>query len=93
VLRVGKDPHDTLEDSKGIALTEMLARHGLKPTLEHRQPAGDAIAEVLNKVAFEKGADLIVTGAFGHSKTYDFVVGATTHSLLHDAKLPVLISK
>lgn len=93
VLRVGKSRTDAFRDSDAIDLTEMVSRHGLKPTLEHRDPAGHAVAEVLNEVAFEKGVDLIVTGAFGHSKAYDFVMGATTYALLRDAKIPVLFSK
>ena len=93
VLRVGKNQQDALKDYDGIDVSEMLARHDLKPTLEHRAPMGGNIAEVLTKTAFEKGADLIVTGAFGHSKTYDFVLGATSYALLRDARLPVLFSK
>jgi nucleotide-binding universal stress UspA family protein len=92
-LRVGKTPQDAFKDSDAIDMTEMFARHGLKTTLEHRDPMGDSIAEVLENVAFEKGADLIVTGAFGHSRAYDFVLGATTYALLREQKLPVLFSK
>lgn len=92
VTRVGQQTRDTLKDYNGIDLTETLARHDLKATLENREQMGDSIAEVLNKTAFEKGADLIVSGAFGHSKAYHFVLGATSHALLRDAKLPVLFS-
>ena len=93
VLRVSDTPKDPLADSDGIDVVEMYARHGLKATLEHHPRLGHNVANVLSEVAFEKGADLIVTGAFGHSRTYDFVIGATTHALLRDAKLPVLFSK
>ncbi|MGB7242639.1 MAG: universal stress protein [Sulfitobacter sp.] len=93
VLRVGKAPQDTLQDGDVIDVVEMFARHGLKPTLEHREPLGHSIAEVLKKAAFERGADLIVTGAFGHSRAYDFVIGATTYALLRDQKVPILFSK
>lgn len=93
VVRVGKTPENALRDGEAIDVIEMFARHGLKPTLEHREPMGNSIAEVLNETAFEKGADLIVTGAFGHSRTYDFVIGATTHALLREQKIPVLFSK
>lgn len=93
VLRVGKSPQDAFKDSDAIDIAEMYARHGLRPTLDHREPIGESIAEVLQKVAFERGADLIVTGAFGHSRAYDFVLGATTYALLRDQKLPVLFSK
>ena len=93
VLRVGSATKDALKDSDGIDLVETLSRHGLKPTLDHRDPVGRSIAETLNQVAFEKGADLIVTGAFGHSRVYDFVIGATTYALLRESKLPVMFSK
>ncbi len=93
VLRVGETPKDMLEDPDGIDISEMFARHGIKTTLEHRGSAGGDIAKTLTKVAFEKGAGLIATGAFGHSKAYDFVIGATTYALLKDPKLPVLFSK
>ncbi|WP_299961291.1 universal stress protein [uncultured Roseobacter sp.] len=92
VLRVGSTPSDALEDSEGVDVAEMFSRHGMKPTLEHRNTAGDTVADVVGQVAFERGADLIVTGAFGHSKVYDFVIGATTYALLRDAKLPVMFS-
>ncbi|MFK7837448.1 MAG: universal stress protein [Sulfitobacter sp.] len=93
VLRVGKSHKDAFKDSDAIDMSEMFARHGIKTTLEHREAMGDSIAEILSSVAFEKGADLIVTGAFGHSRAYDFVIGATTYALLKDQKIPVLFSK
>lgn len=93
VLSVGKAPYDALKDDDAIDISEMFSRHGLKTTLDHREPTGDSIAEALHKVAFEKGADLIVTGAFGHSRVYDFVLGATTYALMRNQKLPIMFSK
>ena len=93
VLRVGTAGRDTLKDSDAIDIVGMFARHGLKTKLEHRETMGSSIAETLNAVAFEKGADLIATGAFGHSRAYDFVLGATTYALLRHQKIPVLFSK
>lgn len=93
VMRIEHTPTDAVKDDRGIDLAEMYARHGLKTTLEHRPNLGGNIADGLNKIAFEKASDLIVTGAFGHSKTYDFVLGATTYALLREAKLPVLFCK
>lgn len=93
VLRIGPKTTDALRDSDAIDIVEMFARHGLNPTLDYREPQGSNIAQVLNKVAFEKGADLIVTGAFGHSRAYDFVLGATSYELLREQTVPVLFSK
>ena len=93
VLSVGRTAEDLMAADDAIAITEMFARHGLRPTLEHRYPLGESIASVLTAVAFENGADIIVTGAFGHSPTYDFVIGATSYELLRDHKVPILFSK
>ena len=93
VLRVGRNWTDTLHDHTGVDLVEMFARHGLKPTLAHREIGEGTVSDILIKMAFEQGADLIVTGAFGHSRAYDFVIGATTYALLRDAKVPVMFSK
>ena len=93
VLRVGATPQDAFKDADAIDMVEMFARHGLKTRLEHRDPIGDSISDVLNDAAFDQGADLIVTGAFGHSRAYDFVIGATSYALLRDLRVPVLFSK
>lgn len=93
ILRVGGPKKDELRDSNAIDLANMCARHGLDAEIVHRNPEKGDIAETLGHFAFEAGADLIATGAFGHSKAYDFVLGAVTYALLKDAKLPVLFSK
>jgi nucleotide-binding universal stress UspA family protein len=60
--------------------------------LEREASSGDA-GKMLTTVALERGADMIAVGAFGHSRAYDFVIGAVTHHLLDHADLPVLFSK
>ena len=93
VLRAEKGTSDEMRDADALDLSTSLARHGHKVDLRHTEVAGSGIAEVLIKTAFETGADLVVTGAYGHSTAYDFVVGATTSALLKDASLPVMFSK
>ena len=93
VLRVKDLARSEMEDSDMLDVTTALARHGHKVELRHLNQAGQAIADVLVDCAFEIGADLVVTGAFGHSTAYDFVVGATSTSLLRNAKLRLLLSK
>lgn len=93
VLRVKKGASNEMQDSDMLDMTSALARHGHKVELRHLTQAGQAIPEMLMDCAFEQGADMVVTGAFGHSTAYDFVVGATSKALLRDARLPVLFSK
>jgi nucleotide-binding universal stress UspA family protein len=93
ILRIGKAPADALTDHSANDLAAALARHGPMVEVVHREKGGEKVAHVLSHEAFEFGADMLVTGAFGHSRTYDFVIGAATRALLIDAKLPVLFSK
>jgi nucleotide-binding universal stress UspA family protein len=92
VLQVGVAQQAALASSDTIELANMYARHGLKVSLEQRDGTTKSVAEIINQTAFEKGTDLIVVGAFGHSKAYDFVVGAATYDLLDRAKCPVMFS-
>ena len=93
LLRVDAQMSDTLADYGANDIAAALTRHGLDVDVVHRKEKAKKVAEVINHEGFEMGADMLVTGAFGHSRTYDFVIGAVTHALLSDAKLPVLFSK
>lgn len=93
VLRALTGPLDEMKDADLLDLSAALARHGCKVNVRHTDCVGGGIADVLLKTAFETGADLVATGAFGHSTAYDFVVGATTSVLLKTADIPVLFSK
>ena len=46
----------------------------------------------LQKRALEIGADLMVMGAFGHTRLRDFVLGGATKGILTDVRLPILLS-
>ena len=81
VLRVRKGRADEMRDADMIDLSATLARHGFKVDLRHLDRAGQSISDVLTECAFETGADMIATGAYGHSTAYDFVLGATSQSL------------
>lgn len=74
-------------------LARALDRHGFSPEVVKRPSEHSDIASILEREAMERGADMIVTGAFGHSRAYDFVIGAVTLELMRSASLPVLFSR
>jgi nucleotide-binding universal stress UspA family protein len=51
---------------------------------------GDADA-LLNRAA-ELSADLLVVGAYGHSRLREFILGGVTRTLLQQMTLPVLMA-
>lgn len=87
-----KSAEDSLPQETARELAAAYDRRGIRAEVVDRTNDGLAIGSVLENEAFERGADLIVTGAFGHSRVYDFVIGATTTHLLESMTVPVLFS-
>ena len=75
-------------------LVDHLAAHGVKA--EHISDwtnTGDLTAvEALFASLDTQDADLIVAGAFGHSRLYEGLFGGVTRDLMHQQSLPVLMS-
>ncbi len=93
LLRVGHETGDDLAEGAVNDLAVALDRRGLNVTVTRRPPGKDGIAEVIRREASELGAGFIASGAFGHSRAYDWVIGAVTRSLLAETEIPVLVSK
>lgn len=74
-------------------LAAALDRVGFSVTTSERPSTAESHATDLVRFAQEIDADLLATGAFGHSQIYDMLVGAVTRDLLDDAPLPVLFSR
>ncbi len=93
VLSVGKEAGGDGYDYPANEMAAMFSRHGMAATVTHRSQGDHKISEILEREAFETGAQFIATGAFGHSRAFDFVLGAVSRDLLRGAKRPVLFSK
>lgn len=69
-----------------------LARHGVKAEAAHTVAKDIAAGEALLSYAFDIGADLIVAGAYGHSRMREMAFGGVTKTLLNEMTVPVLFS-
>ena len=68
-------------------------RAGFKVEVVDRLSSGEDLPTNLVRFALERQADLVATGAFGHSQLYDLLIGAVTRELMDSAPLPVLFSR
>ncbi|MEM5502262.1 universal stress protein [Ahrensia kielensis] len=57
-----------------------------------RVEAGDP-EDVLSKLVAEEGFDLLVMGAYGHSRIRTLIIGSTTAAMVQSVKIPVLLYK
>jgi nucleotide-binding universal stress UspA family protein len=83
----------TSEDAAAAFLHEAQQQAANRCLAVHAQLAhGDAEVEILHW-AHQTEADLIVMGAYGHTRIREFVLGSTTHQVLHKTTVPVLLAR
>jgi nucleotide-binding universal stress UspA family protein len=68
-----------------------LARHGVWTTVSIL-PMGNTTANALLGEAKRISADIIVTGAYGHSRLREWILGGVTDDLLRNSDLPVFMA-
>ncbi len=93
VLSIDADDGEDAEDDSGAAhLVEHLARHGVpaEPSVM-RSDDLDVSALLLSRAA-DLAADLIVMGAYGHSRLREVVLGGATRDIFRTMTVPVLMA-
>lgn len=80
-------------DRPGEDIAAHLQRHGIKTTVE-RQSYPDLSPDtiILNYLS-DAGADLLIMGAFSHSRLREKAFGGVTNTILHQMTTPVLMSE
>ena len=73
-------------------LSRNLSRHGIDVVLDRVDAGGKKIGSVLDDYVESHAADLLIMGAYGHSRLREFVLGGATRSLLSEPPLPILFS-
>ena len=73
-------------------LSQHLAAHGVQAEFATVDARGRTAEAALRADLVANSTDLLVMGAFGHSRVREFVLGGTTRSMLEDTPVPVLFS-
>jgi nucleotide-binding universal stress UspA family protein len=87
---IGREEHG---DIPGADIARHLGRHGVIVRVESAPSAGVGIGEVLLSRAADLSADLLVMGAYAHSRVRELVLGGATRTVLESMTLPVLIAR
>lgn len=86
VAALGGDDHG----AKDVAT--YLSCHGIEASVRHKPTAPADIAEELTRFAESEAADLLVCGAYGHSRASEWVFGGVTRDLLDHGRLCCLMA-
>jgi len=75
------------------ALEDYLRLHGVEAPIQLRAAVpSDEPGDGLLSLAADAGADLLVMGCYGHSRTRELVLGGATRTVLRSMTLPVLMA-
>lgn len=86
-------PKDSPDRSDpGGAFAQFLARHGVKCEVSVCNRTDDSISATLERRALELGCDMLLMGAYGHSRLRQAIFGGTTRRILTQARVPVFMA-
>ncbi len=91
-LSVRTKPGERSETALSTDLAAYLAHHGVRVEASETFAGDIGVGDALLARLSDYGADLVVMGAYGHSRLRELVLGGATQSLLSHMTAPVLMS-
>jgi nucleotide-binding universal stress UspA family protein len=77
----------------GADLAFYLARHGVKASVERLPSQGKSVAQIIRRYAADVDAQMLVMGAYGHSRLRDLIFGGVTKAILSDPSMPTFLAR
>lgn len=93
VTMVDPPRHDVEGADPGGALCQMLSRHGVTAEISILARSLPRVSDVIARHVHDIGADLLVMGAYGHSRLREALIGGVTRRMLEAADVPVLMAR
>jgi len=103
VMMTAENVHVTLVDpdaapeangaEPGADIALYLARHGIKVKVDQLPGVGWTVSAVLQRHALNIGADMIVMGAYGHSRMRERIFGGVARTMIEEAKVQLFMAR
>lgn len=92
VVVIDPRPHGPERSDPGGLLCQFLVRHGVRADVTVLAKTLPRVSDVLNRACGDLNADLLVMGAYGHSRLREAILGGATRDMLEAAEVPVLLA-
>jgi nucleotide-binding universal stress UspA family protein len=90
LIVTGEKP--TVHSGSADDLVRHLQAHGIEATVDEVDAKGRKIGDVMEHYVTEQRPDLLVMGAYGHSRLREFILGGATEHAISKLKVPTLFS-
>jgi len=92
IVIIDPPSHGPDRSDPGGMLSQMLARHGVKCEIDVLSKSMNRVSDVMNRHINDIGADLLVMGAYGHSRFREAILGGATRNMLEQSLVPVFMA-
>lgn len=92
IVVVDPPAHGPERSDPGGHLCQLLVRHGVKAEVSVLARTLPHVSDVLARQVRDLDADLLVMGAYGHSRFREAILGGTTRDMLANAEVPVFLA-
>lgn len=93
VVVIDPPTHGIERSDPGGMLTQMLVRHGVSVEISVIARTLPRISDMLRRHVQDQAADLLVIGAYSHSRLRQAILGGTTRNLLEETNGPVFLAR
>ena len=92
IVVIDPPAHGRNRSDPGGSLAQFLSRHGIQAEIDVLSKTMPQVSDILKRQALETGADMIVMGAYGHSRFREAILGGATRNMLTDSRVPVFMA-
>ena len=92
IVVVDPPTHGPERSDPGGQLCQLLVRHGVRAEVSVLARTLPRISEVLARQLRDMDADMLVMGAYGHSRFREAIMGGATRDMLENAQVPVFLA-
>ena len=92
IVVIDPPAHGSERSDPGGLLCQLLVRHGVHAEVSVLAKTLPRVSEVLARQVLDADADLLVMGAYGHSRFREAILGGATRDMLERAEVPVFLA-
>ncbi|WP_417206532.1 universal stress protein [Antarctobacter sp.] len=92
VVVIDPPKHGPNRSDPGGMVSEFLARHGVKTEVDVLAKTLPRVSDVMLRHVSDLDADMVVMGAYGHSRFREAILGGATRNMLEQANVPVFMA-
>lgn len=92
IVVIDPPKHGPNRSDPGGLLSQFLARHGANVEIDVLSKSMPRVSDVMRRHVTDINADMVVMGAYGHSRFREAILGGATRNMLETCEVPVFMA-